>query len=1024
MDMPVFVKKLVEKASLKKPAGLSDNLKPDEVNPHLVFHYGIPSGSIMLAYDSIQQILAISTKDGQIKLFGKCGSQAILESPETAPSKFLLFVKNQGILLNVNANNHIEVWDIDRKHLSAVHHYEKDIASFVAMHNAPYLYVGDSSGNVSILRLHQEQHTIEQMKYQIPLSASHGKSSEAENDVMVKFILCHPTAESKRALIIFSDGGITLWSIRESKAIFTTCGSTTVQLIHQDAKKVTAACWACPVGTKVAVGYSNGDITVWSIPSYQNELSSSQITPAYKLNLGYKAEKIPISKMKWIDSDGKSSRLYVLGWSDSTTNTVQVVLLNEQTETRTIKLGLQPPEPLIDFEIATSSIEQNKNRCDPLLLLGRSGHVYAYDVYSIERYLTQSQNKSSPSLPKESLIKLPYCDSSITVAKFITGVPCLLCSAEEDINMLEKNSLPLFPFERSVKDGSNSFSSFSKAQNLFITGHSSGAVNFWDASRPLFLPLVSVTQQSDNDFSLSGIPVTALYYSIDSHVLVSGDQNGTVRVYTFKPELFAPQNNFLSFQGSSKKSSQYVRRVKVIKVNGAVLSINATENMKQLAIGSDQGYVTLIDPEGPNVLYTRQIASEFSTGIISMNFGTCSFHGFEKNVMIVATKDSSVLTYEKDSGTTLSTGVVRPKKPSRALFMQILANSADSADSYLLLCSEKAIYAFSLPHLVQGVKKAHYKKKFNSPCYWASTFGSPDVGLIILFATGKIEIRSLPDLSLLKESSVRALTFSSSRLSSMSDIIVSSSHDGELIIVKGDHELVLVSTFLHKEAYRCLDSGTRVLHKELVNAQALVSSPVKEKKKGMFGSVIKESKSTKPKSRLEVETEDSRESIEELWTVFSAANFQNLNDTESEENIDTNKAVVDLDIDDIDIDDLKEKPRGNPVIAGFNKNITNKFQAIKGKLIHAKVKNDKVAVNNEPHEEKTGAVDQIKKKYGYAMSSDTSAANAAKTKLSENLNKLQGISMKTTEMQDTARSFSSMAKQVLRFSETSSSKKE
>lgn len=36
-------------------------------------------------------------------------------------------------------------------------------------------------------------------------------------------------------------------------------------------------------------------------------------------------------------------------------------------------------------------------------------------------------------------------------------------------------------------------------------------------------------------------------------------------------------------------------------------------------------------------------------------------------------------------------------------------------------------------------------------------------------------------------------------------------------------------------------------------------------------------------------------------------------------------------IDDIDIEDPKEKPRGYPVIAGLNRqNITNKFQAIRG----------------------------------------------------------------------------------------------
>lgn len=83
----------------------------------------------------------------------------------------------------------------------------------------------------------------------------------------------------------------------------------------------------------------------------------------------------------------------------------------------------------------------------------------------------------------------------------------------------------------------------------------------------------------------------------------------------------------------------------------------------------------------------------------------------------------------------------------------------------------------------------------------------------------------------MKESSIKALTFSTFRPFSISDIIVSSSHDGELIIVSqhylvvtpasylrksfnrhtlyfpynqvnGDQELLFVSTLLQKEAYR------------------------------------------------------------------------------------------------------------------------------------------------------------------------------------------------------------------------------
>lgn len=92
--------------------------------------------------------------------------------------------------------------------------------------------------------------------------------------------------------------------------------------------------------------------------------------------------------------------------------------------------------------------------------------------------------------------------------------------------------------------------------------------------------------------------------------------------------------------------------------------------------------------------------------------------------------------------------------------------------SLLLLCSEKAAYVYSFTHVMQvnsvsscvrtmnskdflsdsivllffllsqGVKKVIHKKKFQASCCWASTFyTSSDVGLILLFTSGKVEIR-------------------------------------------------------------------------------------------------------------------------------------------------------------------------------------------------------------------------------------------------------------------------------------------
>ncbi|KVI08715.1 hypothetical protein Ccrd_012912 [Cynara cardunculus var. scolymus] len=1144
----MFVKKLVEKASLKKPGGNSDGLKSDEVNPRPIFHYGLPSECILLAHDPIQKILALSTIDGRIKLFGQDNTQAVMESPEAVPSKFLQFIHNQQFLININAKDHIEVWDIDMKSLVHVHIYKDEITSFTVLQRTFYMYVGDSFGNVSVLKFDKEPCNILQMKYRIPFSASHGEppffckneillhallvyieqlqwsqyigvfsdcnSREDLSDAAVMYILPQPGAESKRILIIYIDGSVTLWAIQDSKAIFTT-GGTLMHSLNHDTKKVTAACWVCPFGSKVVIGYSNGELLIWSIPhtidsktelATDKELGGAQSAPLFKLNLGYKLDKVPIARLKWAYADGKASRLYVLGSADfSSANLLQVlmhdcfyvIIINEQIESRTNKLGIASPEPCVDMEIVSSYSEQSKHKEDCFLVLGKSGHVYVYDDFSIEKYLIQAQSRSPPSLPKEVKVRLPYADPSITVAKFITDNPCLLSSADEEYILLSKKIPSLFSFEAKQKDGSPSttFSSFSNFKNIYITGHSNGAINFWDASSPLLLPIVSFNQQvtfetisscsiwivhenhlyplwfcfllflsyslptmqSEDDQSVSTVPLTALCYDMEARLLISGDQNGTVRIFKFKPEPYSTESGFLSLQGSSKKGSNIIQNVKLVKVNGAVLSISTSHDSKHIAVGSDQGYfstkamrnseshyivkllmqVSVIDMGGPTLLYERHIASELSTAVISLQFGMCSLHGFEKSVLVAATKDSSAWALESETGNILNTGSVHPKKPSKALFIQMLGNEQGASGrgsnasrrvdlhkgnsfddgivkDLLLLCSEKAAYVYSLPHVVQGVKKVCYKKKFTSSiCCWASTFS--DTGLVLVFTNGKIEIRSLPELSLLKATSIRGLAFSTSKPNSLPDNSICASQNGDLIMVNGDREVVMVSVLHQREIFRHLDSATQVYNRDLIVPQGIQSEHVihKEKKKGIFSSMIKGSK---PKNEPETEPESARESFEELSTLFSVTNFPM--ESETRENLPTDEDDVELDIDDIDIDDPEVKPKGNTMMAALNKQkLTSKFQAFKGKLKEMNVKKEKVQTKEEPRDEKTGSVDQIKKKYGFSLTGDTSAAKMAQNKLSENIRKLKGINLKTAEMQDNAQTFSSMAKEVLRTAE-------
>ncbi|KAL6011959.1 hypothetical protein ACLOJK_002425 [Asimina triloba] len=392
-------------------------------------------------------------------------------------------------------------------------------------------------------------------------------------------------------LIIFRDGLVVLWGIQESKVLFITGGKTLLSSGHE-ARKVTSSCWACPFGTKVVVGYSNGEILVWSIPGISNQnkasatdkgLCATQNVPISKINLGYKMDRIPIVSLGWVPEDGKAGRLYVNGTSDTAiSNSFQVdlanvkeqfknqidlhiILLNDSAESRTIKLMLPLPEACQDMEIISTFGDINKYKPDSLVLLLNSGSLCVYDDSEIEKYLIQSQSRSPPTLPKQVMVKLPFVEASITASKYITDNPDL--SGAED--------------------------------------------------------------KSEGNQALSGVPITALYFDISSRVLVSGDQSGTVK--------------------SASSSS------------------NLNKAMQETICSLYK--VLMVDMEGSTVIYQKQYLSELYTGIVSLQFDS------EKNILLVALKDSSVLALEGGTGNALSNSMVRSKKPSCAIFMQILVKS-------------------------------------------------------------------------------------------------------------------------------------------------------------------------------------------------------------------------------------------------------------------------------------------------------------------------------------------------------------
>uniref|UniRef100_A0A0D3FYZ8 Lethal giant larvae (Lgl)-like C-terminal domain-containing protein n=1 Tax=Oryza barthii TaxID=65489 RepID=A0A0D3FYZ8_9ORYZ len=900
----MFVRKLVEKASKKHRIGGISGLRAEDVSPRLAFHYGVPADAALLAYDPALHVLAVATRNGQIKLFGRDNTQALLQSPSPVPSKFLRFAEGQGVLLNI--------WDIDTKKLCYVHPFEKEITAFSVLQNSFYIYVGDSFGNVSLLKLDLGQTCLVDMPYWIPFSESYGSGANVGNEVEVAFVSPQPLAENNRVLIIFRDGIMSLWDIKTSKVV-SLSGKSMQQQSHQEAKAVTSACWACAKGSKIAIGFDSGDIYLWSIPDILNaqNLSSmgNQNLPLQRLNLGYKLDRVSIVSLRWVNSDGKAGRLYVNGFSD---------------------------------------------------------HAYLFQDY---------------------------------FSSLATKYPWFL-------SMKDKHQT------------STGSADIHKTRNLYVTGHLDGTIRFWDASCPLLLQNLMIKQQNEEN-SPSGTPITSLQFDMSSSILICGDRSGTVRIITFRKD---SSDNIFSFLHAKQGESYNVR---CIKLKGAVTSISLISNSKCVAVGTEKGIVSVVSIEDASILYQKQLECRVSGGIASLQFEMYSHNGYDKDLLLVGMEDSTIYILEEETGKLLNTNPVQTNKPSRALLMQTLELSPDdpsvsdthdtvSKESLLLLCTENAIRLFSLSHAIQGTKNIINKKKPNGSCCFASLIHSvsSEIGLLLVFSNGKIEIRSLPDLSILKEASLRGFSYTRN-LNSSSSIACSS--DGEIILVNGE-ETFFFSTLCQNDIYRHVDSINTIYRKDnspREESSYVVKSP-REKKKGIFGMIMKDTKASKGKqSDANGDEQFTATTSEELSSIFSCANFAPVSEKRNSSIKDDEN--IELDIDDINIDDNPQKQKG-PHFPGLSKQkISKGFQSLREKLKPRT--EEKVNSGNRKPEDDTSVsqVDQIKMKYGYATNDDpTSLPKMIGNKLQENIKKLEGINIRAGDMANGAQSFSAMAKELLR----------
>ncbi|KAH7439714.1 hypothetical protein KP509_04G073600 [Ceratopteris richardii] len=588
-------------------------------------HHGIPRTSCRLAFDPIQKLLAIGTLDGKIKLLGNNDIEGILVSESRSRCKYLEFANNMGFLVDVTADNKIQIWDLERKEVADSLKWHAHVTALAIIQGSPFMYVGEDSGNVAVLRYDKEKRKLSQMPYNIPMKLVFGEI-RTDPFASVIGILPFPEVFHSRVLIAYSNAVIVVWNVVDSKveAVRKVSGrqmDQTPELTHDDddlddgidEKDVCAMCWADSSGEVLAIGYTDGDIWIWGL----GKSSSHPDLPLIKFQLSSDDARSPVLALCWCATGEREAaivggHLFVygggsLGCSESFT-VCSLKTASSKMKVEIVQHVDIPLEGLFeDMILLPRAGDTLLGQASALLVLTSHGQLHAYDEANIAEFLKINKHINEPNIPDPVPINPFTRNSNITVVKMAEipedGETAAILSELSRGLSGSVASVLLSGTKWPITGGSltDSAGRESKVNSILITGHEDGSVNVWDASSSVLsrfcnLP-ATITPKLEQ--ASAGSAVSHLDFCSSRGILVMAQGSRRVIVYkvSTKPDEATCKlyQSSLEIQDLKIDHSSIFKCVAVLDNCVTVTCLSISNQGDQIAVAHDDDMVLLLD---------------------------------------------------------------------------------------------------------------------------------------------------------------------------------------------------------------------------------------------------------------------------------------------------------------------------------------------------------------------------------------------------------------------------------------------
>ncbi|KAL2337095.1 hypothetical protein Fmac_011541 [Flemingia macrophylla] len=710
---------------------------------------------------------------------------------------------------------------------------------------------------------------------------------------------------------------------------------------------------------------------------------------------------------------------------------------------------------------------------DGLFVLTNPGQLHLYDNDSLST-LT-SQQKRIPSVSAvEFPVLVPLSDPTLTAAKLIR-LPSNSKSSKiitEVASALRTGSRPgSTPSNWPLTGGVPSQLSTAKGaevERVYFAGYSNGSVLLCDATHTV-LSYICYIEGEVNGLKVagSGAQVTKLDFCSVSFMLAVGNESGLVRIYDLKSHsdgrvLDAPQ-------GKGPQCSAVFSLL-----DSPVQALSFANSGTKLAIGFSNGRVAVCNVSSLSLLFLIDGVPSSSSPITSLVWTQETYFQSDVNsikqsekalgnsleeILFVLSRDGKINIVDGDTGKMISSRPLDVKESTAIsiistseasndkLLEEPLKNTSDASpdkeeepliarinspeahlsssetshsgdllfDPLVLLCYENSLCLFSVKSLMQGHKKPICKVTHSKSCYWTTIFKKDDkvYGLLSLLQTGTFEIRSLPDLDLVSESSLLSILRWNYKVNM--DKTMASDDYGQIAmhpsyihsLQANSSELTFISLLPGKNEFSNLENLPS-LHDKVLAAAAdaayRLSSNQKKKQAtvpGILGGIVKGFKGGKasPTAVTEIPTSNFGNLEGIFFKSPLSDSLPTVAVTENEE--------VELEIDDIEIDEPNQpKTKSSTSFPVVKHKQKDKLQQDREKLFEGGTNNDDIKPRLRTPEE----IMATYRKTGDAAS----VAAQARNKLMERQEKLERISQRTAELQSGAEDFASLANELVK----------